>query len=80
MWFQWKGQGQIQCQIRRIVQKREIALLSFAILPKFTKMGLGIKYQSKLPNMYRLQLFYYFLLHRVFMVIFKMASRDPLSK
>ena len=47
MWFQWKGQGQIQGQIRKILQKRQIAILSFVILPKFTKMGRGIIYQSK---------------------------------
>ena len=47
MWFQWKGQGQIQGQIRKIVQKRQIALLYFVILPKFTEMGRGIIYQNK---------------------------------
>ena len=48
MWVKWKGQGQIQGQIRKIVQKRQIVLLSFVISPKFTKIWRGIIYQSKL--------------------------------
>ena len=48
MWFQWKGQGQIQGQIWKIVQKRQIALLSFVIVPNFTEMGRIIMHQSKL--------------------------------
>ena len=47
MWFQWKGHGQIQGQMRKIVQKRQIALLSFVILPKFTKIGRGIIYSKQ---------------------------------
>ena len=48
MRFQWKGQGQIQGQIRKIVQKRQIALIFFVILPNFTKMRSIITHQSKL--------------------------------
>ena len=48
MWFQWKGQGQIQGQIRKIVQERQIALLAFVILLKFSEMGRIIIHQSKL--------------------------------
>ena len=48
MWFQWKGQGQIQGQIRKNSAKKQIALLAFVILPKFTEMGRIIIHQSKL--------------------------------
>ena len=48
MWFQLKCQGQIQGQIRKKRIKRLIALLSFVILPKFTKVGISIIYQGRL--------------------------------
>ena len=43
-------------------EKRQIVLLSFVILPKFTKMGRGIIYQSKLQcigfNYFKLKIEY----------------------
>ena len=46
--FNGKVKVKIKVKYGKIVQKRLIALLSFVIFPKFSKMGRSNIYQSKL--------------------------------
>ena len=46
--FNGKVKVKFKVKYGKIVQKRLIALLYFVILPKFSKMGRSIIYQSKL--------------------------------
>ena len=46
--FNGKVKVKFKVKYEKIVQKRQIALLSFVILPKFTEMGRNIINQSKL--------------------------------
>ena len=46
--FSGKVKVKFKVKYEKIAQKRQIALVSFIILPKCSKMGRGTIYQSKL--------------------------------